>query len=354
MFSKIMTKNSMNDAKDRMSATSGAHSHARRLLMLTVIAGMTITATPVFACDLNPPKPVVGAFQWPATSVMSSVIGSENAAPGSDNRKEFHFTLSADSSLVLSNHFGNISVKPSTGHQVVIIALIQGNKDQVEVDSHQHPNGKRIEVETHMLQGAPTTTRVDYEVYMPVDAALTVECSSGEVTVEGIKGAINIETETAGVVVRNIQNGQRVHVQTVDGTVNLNGLKSTNVEVTSIGGNVELYGVTGRNVDVMSTSGMIRYTGNFTQPDGQFGQYKFHNHTGNIDVLIPSDASVEINAKSRKGSVENDFPLDPAFGHSSALFSAKPTGSTLVGTRNHGDSKIDLRSFSGKIRVKKQ
>jgi DUF4097 and DUF4098 domain-containing protein YvlB len=282
------------------------------------------------------------------------MINGETAAPGAENRKEFHFTLNTDSSLVLSNRFGNISVKPSTGRQVVIIAVIQGNKDQVEVDGHQHPNGKRIEVETHMVSGAPNTTRVDYEVYMPVDAALTVECSSGEVRVEGIKGAINIETETAPVVVRNIQNGQRVHVQTVDGMVNLNGLKSTNVEVTSIGGNVELYGVTGRNVDVMSTSGTIRYTGNFTQPDGQFGQYKFHNHTGNIDVLIPSDASVEINAKSRKGSVENDFPLDPAFSHFGARFSSKSSGSSLVGTRNRGDSKIDLRSFSGKIRVKKQ
>jgi len=352
MLSKILTNHSMNDTKVGMSSAHRTRNFAIR--SLTALAGMAIAATSAFACDLIPAKPVVGSFQWPATSVMTPTIGGENAASGADNRKEYHFTLNADSSLVLSNHFGNISVKPSTGRQVVIIAVIQGNKDQVEVDSHQHPNGKRIEVETHMLKGAPSTTRVDYEVYMPIDAALTVECSSGEVRVEGIKGAINIETETAPVIVRNIQNGQRVHVQTVDGTVNLNGLKSTNVEVSSIGGNVELYGVTGRNVDVMSTSGTIRYTGNFTQPDGQFGQYKFHNHTGNIDVLIPSDASVEINAKSRKGSVENDFPLDPAFGHINSLFIPKPGPNSLVGTRNHGDSKIDLRSFSGKIRVKKQ
>jgi hypothetical protein len=308
-------------------------------------------AVPATACDLipgvssNSAKAVVSTA-WSAYAPFGDTDGQTSA---SDTRKELRFTLSNDSSLALSNRFGNISVKPSTGHQVVIIAIIHGTQDQVQIDSHQHQNNKRVEVETHILQPGGNAPRVDYEVQMPADASLTVECSSGEVRVEGIKGAVNVETETAPVTIRNISNGQNVHVQTVSGFVNLNGLKSTNVEVTSIGGDVELYSVNGSNVAVNTTSGKIRYTGNFLGG----GQYKFRNHTGDMDILIPANASVEVNANSRKGTVDNDFPVDQAFRGTISDTSFSGIGA-VKDTSKRGDSKVDLRSFSGKIRVKKQ
>lgn len=317
--------------------------------LLTLAA--IVFAVPATACDL-----VQGASAYAQRAVVASTwatnasIGEPDGQPSAtDTRKELRFTLSTDSNLALSNRFGNISVKPSTGRQVVIIAIIHGTQDQVQVDSHQHQNNKRVEVETHILQPGANTPRVDYEVQMPADASLTVECSSGEVRVEGIKGAVNIETETAPVTIRNISNGQNVRVQTVSGFVNLNGLKFTNVEVTSIGGDVELYSVNGNNVDVNTTSGKIRYTGNFLGG----GQYKFRNHTGDMDILIPANASVEVNAKSHKGTVDNDFPADPAFRGKINVPSFQTTGA-VNDTSKRGDSRVDLRSFSGKIRVKKQ
>jgi|GEM_PF-247118 len=322
-----------------------------RRLPVTVLLVLAAIAVPASACDLipgmsaNAQKVAVGSA-W----VINASIGDlDGQTSGMDTRKELRFTLSTDSSLALSNKFGNISVKPSTGRQVVIIAIIHGTQDQVQVDSHQHQNNKRVEVETHTLQPGANAPRVDYEVQMPADASLTVECSSGEVRVEGIKGAVNIETETAPVTIRNISNGQNIHVQTVSGFINLNGLKFTNVEVTSIGGDVELYSVNGNNVAVNTTSGKIRYTGNFLGG----GQYKFRNHTGDMDILIPANASVEVNANSRKGTVDNDFPVDPAFrgNNNSSPF---PSVGAVKDTPKRGDSKVDLRSFSGKIRVKKQ
>ena len=74
------------------------------------------------------------------------------------------------------------------------------------------------------------------------------------------------------------------------------------------------------------------------------------NHSGDIDVTLPAFASVDLSARSITGSVENDFPLQQKQ-HSS--FVPSP-GRAFAGTSNTGASSVQLRSFSGKIRVKKQ
>jgi DUF4097 and DUF4098 domain-containing protein YvlB len=73
-------------------------------------------------------------------------------------------------------------------------------------------------------------------------------------------------------------------------------------------------------------------------------------HSGNIDVSLPEAASVDMNAHSASGTVENDFPLE-AKKH--PVFVPK-SGSSFAGTSHSGSSSVELRSFSGKIRVKKQ
>jgi hypothetical protein len=50
------------------------------------------------------------------------------------------------------------------------------------------------------------------------------------------------------------------------------------------------------------------------------------------------------------GSVENDFPLQKKV-HSS--FVPQP-GRSFIGTANSASSSVELRTFSGTIRVKKQ
>ena len=90
-----------------------------------------------------------------------------------------------------------------------------------------------------------------------------------------------------------------------------------------------------------------------SQPCGDFGEggdYMLVNHSGDIDVVLPAFASVDLTARSITGSVENDFPLQQK-PHSS--FVPSP-GRAFAGTSNTGASSVQLRSFSGKIRVKKR
>ena len=257
-------------------------------------------------------------------------------------KKEFRYILNSAGSLSLANQKGSVTVKPSTGRQVVITA--DHNSDKVEVDSSQ--NGSRINVRTHNLgKASGEELRVDYEIQVPADTSVSIDSEGGQIHVENLHSNVNVESEDGDVDVRGVNNGT-VQVQSVSGRVVLTDLHQTRVQVTSTGGNVQLSSVFGPNVTVKSTSGNIRYDGDFLGG----GTYLLTNHSGDIEVMIPSNASVDLTARSVKGKVENDFPLRKPI-HSSFQLTE---GKALAGTSNSGASSVELRSFSGRIRVKKQ
>jgi DUF4097 and DUF4098 domain-containing protein YvlB len=169
-----------------------------------------------------------------------------------------------------------------------------------------------------------------------------VHTSTGPVKAEGFHGDLSIDGDTSQVEVRDSQ-GQ-VHVRTVGGPITLVNLRNGHVEATSVSGAVTLNNVTGHMVTVNTTAGPIAYSGDCAGA----GQYALSSHSGNIDVSLPGSASVDVNARSLTGSVEDDFPLKPL-----AQASA-PQGKAFAGISNTGAASLRLRTFSGKIRVKQQ
>jgi len=263
------------------------------------------------------------------------------AAFAADNRKEFRYSVAPGASVVVSNESGPVEVRGSVGHQVVIMATTHSVK--VEIDCAQ--NGNRIEASTHFLQRADGADgQVEYQVLVPPDASVTVRAPSGPITAEKLRGDVSMEGDTASVLVRDVKNAH-VHVRTISGPVTLASINSGHVEVVSLSGNVQLDAVSGPKVAVNTAKGSIRYNGDF----GEGGDYMLVNHSGDIDVTLPAFASVDLSARSISGKVENDFPLHQKQ-HSSFPVTE---GRSFAGTSNTGASSVQLRSFSGKIRVKK-
>jgi DUF4097 and DUF4098 domain-containing protein YvlB len=264
------------------------------------------------------------------------------AAFAGDNRKEFRYTVGPGASITVTNESGPVEVKGSGGHQLVIVTTT--HSDKVEVDCDQ--NGNRIQATTHVLQRSqdPADGRVEYQVLVPFDASVTVRAPSGPITAEKMRGDLTLEGDAAQVSVHDVSNAH-VHVRTISGPVSLGNITNGHVEITSLSGDVQLEAVSGPKVSVNTAKGSIRYSGDF----GGGGDYMLVNHSGNIDVALPASASVDLSARSISGSVENDFPLQqkqhPTF--------AITQGRSFAGTSNTGASSVQLRSFSGKIRVKK-
>ena len=153
------------------------------------------------------------------------------------------------------------------------------------------------------------------------------------------------EGANATIDVRDIT-GSHVHVKTMAGPITLTNIRDGHVEIDSVSGDVTLTSVTGPLVRVSSTSGKIQYDGDF----GYAGEYRFNSHSGNIDATIPEDASVDVKAQSVRGQVQSDLRLQPKV-HTSFLVKE---GSSFAGTINKAASSVWLRTFSGKIHLKKR
>jgi DUF4097 and DUF4098 domain-containing protein YvlB len=277
-----------------------------------------------------------------ATELTVIVLISLATLAVAETKKEYRFEVGPKAKVSIINQFGSVSVKPSTGNYVLVNATIYS--DRVEVDHAQ--SGNRVDVQSHLLSGAtPQNSRVDYEVQVPADASIDLESSTGPLYAEKLHGDVEAEGANAAIEVRDIS-GSHMHVKTMAGPITLTNIRDGHVEIDSVSGDVTLTSVTGPLVRVSSTSGRIQYDGDF----GHAGEYRFNSHSGNIEATIPQDASVDVKAQSVHGQVQRDLQIQPKV-HTAFLVKE---GSSFAGTINKAASSVWLRTFSGKIHLKKR
>jgi DUF4097 and DUF4098 domain-containing protein YvlB len=272
-----------------------------------------------------------------AGTIMSGTLLAET-------HKEYRFNVGPRAGVSVNNPYGSVSVKPSTGNIVVINAVL--SSDRVEVDNALV--GNRVEIQSHLLAGADAQSgRVDYEILAPADASITLHSSSGSLRAEKLRGDVSLEGAAATVDVRDITNAH-VHIKTLNGPITLTNVQDGHVEIDSLSGNVTLRSVNGPLVQVVSTSGGISYIGDF----GDHGDYRFTSHSGDIDALVPGSTSADVSARSVRGEVHDDIPLQPK-PHTSFVLKE---GVALWGTMGRAavSSTVVLRSFSGKIHLRKR
>jgi DUF4097 and DUF4098 domain-containing protein YvlB len=259
-----------------------------------------------------------------------------------ETRKEYRYTVGQRASISVFNQYGPITVRPAAGNQVSVVAILHSNK--VEIDQHQ--SGSRVELQSHLLPGSDADNgKVEYEVEVPAGAAITLRSSTGPLTVERLTGDVTLEGASAVVDVRDISNAH-VHVKTLNGPITLSNINQGHVEVTSVSGDIKMHAVSGPLVSISSSSGKILYDGDF----GGGGEYTLTSHTGDIEAQVSPQASLDVSARSVKGQVDTDFPLQPKK-HTAFLIEK---GRSFVGTAGTAASTVLLRSFSGKIRLKKR
>jgi len=261
-----------------------------------------------------------------------------------ETHQDFRFNVAPKAGVSINNPYGSISVKPSTGNVVVINAIL--SSDKVEVDHNLI--GNRVEVSSHLLPGADTQSgRVDYEVQVPADASITLHSSTGPLRAERLHGDVTLEGAGATVEIRDISGGH-VHVKTLNGPVTVTNVQDGHVEIDSLSGSVTLNAVTGPLVQVISTSGSINYIGDF----GDRGEYRLTSHSGDIEATVPDSTAADVSARSVRGEVHDDIPLQPKT-HTSFVIKE---GSAFWGTmgRAAASSTVVLRTFSCKIHLRKR
>lgn len=273
--------------------------------------------------------------------------GAGTLAFAVENRSEARLDVAPGGTVNIVNNAGSVAVHSGPGRQVTVVFVTRSPK--VEVDRSVTRDHQRVEIRTHVVNGQSPSddeARVDYEVTIPASISVTVTTATAPISVEGLHGnVINLASETGSISVRNVSRTY-VHVRGLTAPVSLSGIINGNVEVTSTGGTVQLTNVSGPLVSVGTTSGNIVYQGDCSGG----GTYSMTTHSGAIDLTLPETASVDLTARSVSGSVQNDFPLKEKT-HTSFV---PRSGSSFTGTSFFGSSSVELHTFNGRIRVKKQ
>lgn len=253
-------------------------------------------------------------------------------------KKDFSYAVGPGAVISITNNYGPIAVRPSGSSQVVVETV--SHSDAVSLVNEQH--GDRIELRS--VSSRQGTNLVDYTVLVPAAAFVSLRSSDGTLRAQGLRGDVVLEAASGSVEVTDISDAH-LHVKTLSGPITLTDIRNSHLDVHSVSGDVNLHNVTGPSVEVNSGSGRITYDGD----PGRLGDYLISSHTGDLEVSIPANAWVTIKARSIKNQADPEFPTA-----SNAPAGRIDMGQVnLMGKPGKIGSRFELRSFSGKIHLKR-
>jgi DUF4097 and DUF4098 domain-containing protein YvlB len=280
------------------------------------------------------------------TATAGLVLGINVTARAAETHKEAKLDIASGGTLNVINGCGSVILHSGSGHQILVSYTVHSAK--VEVDQNSTNNKQRVELRTHALPDQKPTeeeAKVDYEITVPAGVSVNVSTTSAPITAENLSGDVGLSSETGQISISNVAKSH-LRVRSMTAPVILKDVTLTRVDIQSTSGGVTLNNVTGQRIAAATTSGDITYRGDCSGG----GDYLLTTHSGAINMTLPPTASVDLTARSTTGSVDNAFPLEEK--HHNTF--TPQQGRSFAGTSNSGSSSVELQSFSGKIRVKKQ
>lgn len=268
-------------------------------------------------------------------TVLVAVFLLPSVMAFAQQKKEFSYTVGPQAVISITNNYGPITVQPSRNRQVLVTTV--SYSDAVSFENEQH--GNRIEL--HSVSIRLGKGLADYMVLVPGDAVVSLRSSDGTLQAQGLRGDVILQAETATVVVTDVSDAH-LHVKTLSGPINLADIHNSHLDVQSVSGDVNIHNVTGSFAKVNTGRGRIKYDGD----PGQEGEYKLTSHSGDLEISVPTSASIEIRSHSRNGVSNEELPKNDG-----AV--AMNSGNLFLKPRITNASRFLLRSFKGKIQIKR-
>ncbi|MCI0620775.1 MAG: hypothetical protein L0387_03750 [Acidobacteria bacterium] len=258
-------------------------------------------------------------------------------------RIEKVFSVSRNASLMLTNYTGTVSVKGWQNSEIKVICTKYSQN--VEIDTEA--TASKVKVATHVLDklAAADKAKVDYQVFVPEEAAVEIVNNMGTVDVENMKGPVKVDVIEAAVRINGALGGVQA---TSLGSKVVVSQSAGPIQTTTVSGDISFSKLDSNSVTANSTLGNISYEGDFVR----LGNYRFSTNEGIILVQCPDQASVEWNARTVKGKIRSNLPIKSKnHAPSSVGIAGKQS---LLGTLNQGDATVYLSTFSGEININRR
>jgi Uncharacterized conserved protein len=214
-----------------------------------------------------------------------------------------------------------------------------------EVGLDECLSGEQIEIDVPRGAVVKMTGR-ESEIRIESIAEAFVENESGDIFLSDIASGVRATTLEGDVSVEN--SGGSMMLYTTTGNILAFDVQPSKIgdsfKAKTRSGAVTLQSIAQRDVEVSSVSGTIRFAGEFSSG----GRYNFGTTNGSILLVLPESVSCKVNATYGFGAFQSDIPIKDQIKVPSSQVQK------LIGIIGTGDSTLNLTTYSGSIRIRKQ
>lgn len=235
----------------------------------------------------------------------------------------------------IRNEFSPVSIVRASGP--VTVANTEGSITVDEITGAVTIEARGSQVTARNLKGALTVTASHRSVRIAgVEAGVTLTSRYAQVNLREIRGDVKIDSSSDRLICEEIGGALRVKA------------KGSSVRAGLVQGPVEIES-TLRDITVDDFAASCTVANEYarvrlTAAAVPKGDISVRNRNGDIELSLPPESSFEIDAATRNGSIDSEFPsLKPA--------AASGDSVTLKGAVRSGGPRIGLRTEYGNIRL---
>ena len=259
-------------------------------------------------------------------------------------------TVTRGARLNVSNFAGEVVVKA-------------WDRDSVRIQA-RHGSRTRVNISTpatgvSITASSPTgpSGSVDYEITAPAWMPVKVNGTYNFVTIEGIQAELSAENVRGDIVIKG--GTGMITARTVEGEVIIDGARgrmniygvnegirvtgsSGDIAAETVNGSIQLQKIESSNVDATTVNGDILYDGTLADR----GKYRFASHNGDLVLGLGDSVNATFNVRSYNGDFSAAMPVK------GPPPSEVRRGRRVSYTLGNGSAEVEMETFGGDIQLR--
>ena len=294
-----------------------------------------------FTVDVDP-----GKF---ARSFVGDFVADVGGESYSDTVEE-RFTFDGPPKLRVRNVSGETSVTAAgAAGEIRVVArkrVSAGSEDRAKrllqnLEVRMDQRGDELLVEPHLYEQERgwldlfrgKRFRVDFEITVPVECAVDAQTVSGEISIEGVRGPLEVQSVSGDVALVDIQGPMRI--KSVSGDVDCRRYVG-HLEGNTVSGDVTIVAAALRSSQLHTVSGDVLIDGRLDPRK----EHRFKSISGDVELAL-SDPDATIEYKTASGDVECQLPARIAR-------RGRKEYSVVLGA---GGARVGVKTVSGDLTV---
>jgi Putative adhesin len=263
---------------------------------------------------------------------------------------EQRFTFTDTPKLRVRNVSGEttITATGATGEIRVVARkrVTAGSEDRAKrllqnLEVRMDQRGEDLHVEPHLYEQERgwldlfrgKRFRVDFEITVPAECAIDAQTVNGEMSIEGVRGPLEVQSVSGDVALADIQGPMRI--KSVSGDVDCRRYVG-HLEGNTVSGDVTIVGASLRSSQLHTVSGDVLIEGRLDPRK----EHRFKSISGDVELAL-SHPNATIEYKTASGDVECQLPARIAR-------RGRKEYSVVVGD---GEARVGVKTVSGDLTV---